>query len=401
MTYRFPALVCAFAVAVAGLVVAPAAASAASSGLGPGETLAAGQALTSPDGHYQLVMQGDGNLVLYVAGGRSLWSTQTAGNPGAQAVMQTNGNLAVLDAGGTVLWSANTSGSNCAHLAVQDDGNLVLYGASGAVWSSGTVNSTLQPGEELTSNQSLYSGNDEFQLIMQGDGNLVLYDRAGKALWNAGTEGEGGDRVIMQGDGNLVMYTPAGQALWYTGTSGKSGAYLIVQDDANLVLYLGSTALWNTATEGQSFTRLPAPIATTDAVPGNCGVPLPTPPPPPAPTIVYVPVVIYLPTPRGRHHVKVRLIMSWTWNGADTRLFAVRAKRLPRRARIVVVCRGRGCPDRAHVASAHVKHLLRSLAGQTYRAGDRVYITIRARGDVPERVEVVIRYGREPRAKLL
>lgn len=400
MTYRFPALVCAVALAAAVLGLTPAAASAASSTLGPGETLTAGQALTSPDGHYELVMQADGNLVLYIAGGRSLWSTQTAGNPGAQAVMQTNGNL-VVDAGGNLLWSANTSGSSCAHLAVQDDGNVVLYGASGSVWSSGTVNSTLQPGEELTSNQSLYSANDEFQLIMQADGNLVLYDRAGKALWNAGTEGEGGNRVIMQGDGNLVMYTPAGQALWYTGTSGRSGAYLMVQDDANVVLYLGSTALWNTATEGETLRKLPAPVATADAVPGNCGVPLPTAPPPPAPTIVYVPVVVYVPAPRGPHRVKVRLVMSWTWNGPKTRLFAVSAKRLPRRAAIVVSCRGRGCPARAHVASAHVKHLLRSLAGQTYRAGDRVFITIRARREVPERVEVVIRYGREPRAKLL
>jgi hypothetical protein len=93
--------------------------------------------------------------------------------------------------------------------------------------------------------------------------------------------------------------------------------------------------------------------------------------------------------------------MSWTWNGDRTRLYRVVPGRLPRHAAIAVSCRGRGCPRGANVASVHVKRLLRSLAGHSYRAGDRIYITIRVPHEVSERVELQIRDGREPRAKLL
>lgn len=54
-------------------------------------------------------------------------------------ILQTDGNLVVYDRSGHPLWSTRTSGSGGANqLAMQDDGNLVLYGASGAVWSTGT-----------------------------------------------------------------------------------------------------------------------------------------------------------------------------------------------------------------------------------------------------------------------
>ena len=392
----------AFALATAALALAPAVAAAAGT-LGPGGTLTAGQVLTSPDGHYDLVMQSDGNLVLYLETGRALWSTKTAGNPGDHAVMQTNGNLTVYDAGGNALWSTNTAGDNCAYLTVQNDGNVVLYGSSGAVWATGTVNSVLQPGDELTAGQELYSNSEQFRLIMQGDGNLVLYDGAGRALWATATEGQGGVRAVMQGDGNFVVYTAAGAPVWNSVTEGKPGGRLVVQDDGNVVIYVGSTAVWASGTAGASFRRATVRAAAIPHAtpPGNCGVPLPPPPTPPQPIVVYVPVIVRVPVPRAPHHVKVRVAMSWTWNGDHTRLYAVDAKHVPRRAGVTVTCRGRGCPARAQVASAHVKRLLSSLAGQTYRAGDRLFITIRSPGQVPERIEVVIRSGREPTARLV
>jgi hypothetical protein len=77
------------------------------------------------------------------------------------------------------------------------------------------------------------------------------------------------------------------------------------------------------------------------------------------------------------------------------------AGRIPHHAGISVSCRGRGCPKSADVASAHVKRLLKSLAGHRYQAGDRIFVTIRVPGEVSERVELWIRYGKEPKAKLL
>jgi hypothetical protein len=397
-------------VTTAMLALTPALAAATpASTLNPGGTLSAGQELGSPDGHYDLLMQSDGNLVLYTAGGRALWSSKTGGQTGDQAVMQTDGNLVLYDASSQAIWSTNTSGADCAHLTLQDDGNLVLYGTSGAVWASNTVNSVLDPGETLTAGEEIVAYHEQYRLIMQGDGNLVLYNSAGKALWSTGTWGEPGNHVVMQGDGNLVVYSSGGRAMWNSKTEGNNGARLIVQDDGNLVIYRGSTPVWASKTVQAGIRQATARAASTTP-PGNCGVPLPAPPPtptptptpaPPPPVIVYVPVVVHVPTPRAPHHVKVRLTMTWTWSGGHTRLFEVGANRVPRRAAVTVTCRGRGCPAKARVASVHVRRLLKSLAGLSYSAGDRIFITIRAPGEVAERVELWIRFGRKPRVKLL
>jgi hypothetical protein len=386
------------------LALAPAVATAATpaSTLNPGGTLSAGQELASPDGHYDLVMQSDGNLVLYITGGRSVWSSKTSGQTGDHAVMQTDGNLVLYDASNQAIWSTNTSGASCAHLTLQNDGNLVLYGPSGAVWASNTVNSVLEPGDSLNPGEELVSYHEQYRLIMQGDGNLVLYDGANKPLFNTGTWGEPGNHAIMQGDGNLVVYSSGGRAMWNSQTQGKNGAHLVVQDDGNLVIYQNSTSVWASNTVQAASRRATVRAAATP--PGNCGVPLPAPPaptPPPPPVVLYVPVAVYVPAPRAPHHVKVKLTMTWTWSGGRTRLFDVAADRVPRHAAINVTCRGRGCPTRARIASIHVRRLLKSLAGQAYSAGDRIFITIRAPGEVAERVELWIRFGREPRVKLL
>ncbi|TQF03179.1 hypothetical protein E6W39_14155 [Kitasatospora acidiphila] len=97
---------------------------------------------TAYSGHTRLVMQPDGNLVLYsLKTGQSLWSTKTYNNPGAWATMQTDGNLVVYkpltDANGNptyptpgtaanTLWSSATPGNSGAKAVVQDDCNFVI-----------------------------------------------------------------------------------------------------------------------------------------------------------------------------------------------------------------------------------------------------------------------------------
>src|SRR5262249_45360813 len=61
--------------------------------LTPNQVLTANQSVSSPNGQYQLVMQGDGNLVEYGPGGQVIWHAATNGNPGARAIMQGDGNL--------------------------------------------------------------------------------------------------------------------------------------------------------------------------------------------------------------------------------------------------------------------------------------------------------------------
>lgn len=93
--------------------------------------------LTSCDGRFDLVMQGDGNLVLYYAG-TALWSSNTYGTGARWAIMQTDGNFVLYTDGGGPVWSTNSAGYPGAFFAAQDDGNLVVYAGSAPLWDSGT-----------------------------------------------------------------------------------------------------------------------------------------------------------------------------------------------------------------------------------------------------------------------
>jgi len=214
-----------------------------------GSTLAAGGALTEGDylesdgGQYKLIMQGDGNLVLYQEG-KALWSSETGGHPGSYAVMQGEGNLVVYD-GATATWNSSTWGFSGAHLALQNEGNLVIYQDGHPVWDwgSGYLGNELNQWK-LEPGAYLLSPNHEYELIMQSsDGNLVLY-HDGQALWSSQTGGEPGSYAVMQGDGNFVIYKPH-SGPWSTGTAGHPGAFLRVQNDGNVVVYDGGTALWD------------------------------------------------------------------------------------------------------------------------------------------------------------
>jgi len=84
-------------------------------------------------------------------------------------VMQSDGNLVIYDINGTPKWASGTNGSNRgdAFVVFQGDGNLVIYSNGSPLWASNTVGS----------NRSL---------AFQGDGNFVVYAN-GSALWHAGS----------------------------------------------------------------------------------------------------------------------------------------------------------------------------------------------------------------------
>ncbi len=388
------------AVAVIFTLAASSSVALASDTLLGGQTLGPGQTLASGDGHYLLAMQTDGNLVLYVMNGssihRAVWSTGTHGDNGARAVLQSNGNLVLFSPVNEALWSSNTSGVGCANLVVQDDGNLVMYAGKHNVWSTHTVATTLQPGDELVPGQRIFSpGGEHFVVYMQTDGNLVLYGPTG-ALWSSGTWGIPGNHAIMQTDGNLVVYTTAGRALWSSGTHGDSGAYAAVQQDANFVVYHKGKGVWSSGTAGKA----PNSGKSQWSVPAFVACPPPAPPPaatgPPSAPVVKVPVASKL------RRLRVRVTMSWTWDRAHTRLYRIKIPHLPRRATVLVWCRGRGCPRHVVIAGRRrLGRLLHSLDGQSYRAGDRLLVTIYERGRKTERITIGIRYGRLPRVRLL
>lgn len=106
--------------------------------MSPGTTLATGQSVTSCDGRFTMVIQGDGNLVLYQNGVRALWANYVFGS-NHRLAMQGDGNLVVYNGSNQAVWHTGTWGHNGAYLAVQNDGNAVVYTPSGQpLWNSQT-----------------------------------------------------------------------------------------------------------------------------------------------------------------------------------------------------------------------------------------------------------------------
>ena len=107
--------------------------------LSPGQFLGINQTLLSTNGTWELIMQSDGNLVLYRrANMHPTWSTKTNGKDVMRAIMQADGNFVLYTFAGAPVWASNTAGKNGSFLIMQDDGNLVIYQPDVPVWATGT-----------------------------------------------------------------------------------------------------------------------------------------------------------------------------------------------------------------------------------------------------------------------
>lgn len=89
-----------------------------------------------------LIMQGDGNLVLYKkdrgAQSKPLWSSRTNTGSNYRAVFQGDGNLVIYNAKGEAKWASGTNPQGN-RLIIQNDGNLVIYSDVGnALWATAT-----------------------------------------------------------------------------------------------------------------------------------------------------------------------------------------------------------------------------------------------------------------------
>jgi hypothetical protein len=100
--------------------------------------------LFSSNGRYQLILQNDGNLVIYD--------------------LQVNHHPAK--------WASGTNGKAVSKAIMQDDGNFVIYGFPNAVWATGTFN---QPGAWI---------------ILTDEGNLMVIRQIRNAIWSSGTAGQ-------------------------------------------------------------------------------------------------------------------------------------------------------------------------------------------------------------------
>ncbi len=105
--------------------------------LNPGGRLRKGDSLRSTDGRFELVLQSDGNLVLYCLGIGALWDTRTPGRDVNDVIMQGDGNLVMYGPSGAI-WNSATDNNPGAFLSLQNDGNLVIYRDTTALWHTGT-----------------------------------------------------------------------------------------------------------------------------------------------------------------------------------------------------------------------------------------------------------------------
>ena len=158
---------------------------------------------------------------------------------------------------------------------------------------------------------------------------------------------------------------------------------------------------------------LPAPVATTTTPTTTGSTTTPTSSPPTTTqTTPQTTTVAPQPTQpasgkKSKPRVRVRIAMSWTWRANDSRLHAIRFTKLPTHSTVTITCTGTRCPDNLGTTAASAKRkrlrlatLLAHVKRDTFRAGQRLTITIARSGEVSQRVVLRIRSGHGPLATL-
>ncbi|MET9119840.1 ricin-type beta-trefoil lectin domain protein [Streptomyces sp. NPDC004528] len=141
--------------------------------LAGGTIIPSGTSLTS--GSVRLTMQADGNLVLTaLATGKTVWSSDTGGNPGAYARFGTDGNLAVYTTTGASKWSTGLTATTGATLQVRADSTLVVVAGNGTsvLWKQGTAGA-VRPADATT--RYTYTPAGQIDTVKDTAGNTWSY----------------------------------------------------------------------------------------------------------------------------------------------------------------------------------------------------------------------------------
>ncbi|WP_330261910.1 hypothetical protein [Streptomyces sp. NBC_00539] len=253
--------------------------------LNTGQRLAPGEKMTNPTQVTELVMQPDGNLVLYALGNPGgyrlpLWNSGTYGNPGAYATMQDDGNFVIYRQGGSAqtgggIWHTATYGDHTEmkpQAKLEANGNFKVIGRKEGQMGLHWTPLRRERPTKLCANDAVHEYRYWFDgdwaqsssvwLVLQSDHNLVMYRKSdGKAIWNSATYAAGYYtmelRMGADGDMSLRDWFDEKNVAWRAGTADNPGAYALLQDDGNFVVYksdggpgLGG-ALWATGTYGK------------------------------------------------------------------------------------------------------------------------------------------------------
>jgi hypothetical protein len=95
-----------------------------------------------------LFVRYNGNVILYDECGAERWAVR-GGTPGAYMIMQGDGNLVIYNPDGSVVFATHTNGADPDHalgayLVLDDNGELAIYGYrnwawAGIIWTTGTA----------------------------------------------------------------------------------------------------------------------------------------------------------------------------------------------------------------------------------------------------------------------
>lgn len=97
-----------------------------------------GQRIETADRKRYLILQYDGNLVLY-SDNKALWATGTDGKAAKMLAVQGDGNMVLYSKSMSPLWNSQTASRGPSRLIIQGDSNLVLYRNDGpVVWATYT-----------------------------------------------------------------------------------------------------------------------------------------------------------------------------------------------------------------------------------------------------------------------
>ena len=104
-----------------------------------GEELLPNMKLVSKNGKHTMILQGDGNLVVYNDEDHARWASDTQGQKITKCKMQKDGNLVMYLANNVATWSSNTHGNPGAYIVIQDNGNLVIFRKDNqTLWATNT-----------------------------------------------------------------------------------------------------------------------------------------------------------------------------------------------------------------------------------------------------------------------
>ncbi|MEU0227175.1 mannose-binding protein [Streptomyces sp. NPDC006284] len=96
-------------------------------------TLEVSQAWTT--NRIRMVMQPDGNLVVYNEKNKATWASMTFGE-NHRAIFQSDGNLVIHNGDDRPIWATDTWGNEGARLILREDGKVVIARSGTVLWST-------------------------------------------------------------------------------------------------------------------------------------------------------------------------------------------------------------------------------------------------------------------------